>query len=256
MFLLWCCCCNNNKSSSRVLCGASPTALALPTAIIGSSKLSLQQPTAAENTTTTTAADVKQTSSAMRATIAGKSISTTKSHIDRFVDKIFDSTDVNHDGTISFQEAYEGVLKFYITLNRQAPIPPPTREKVLLLYQQADMTRNNKLDREEYGRLLRTTVRRAFARLAAHKTLTIVGAPLLAELIVQKLASQANWLERVTSHIIPARFQDKVIPVITSKAFHRALWITILVATLGNFCLNVVNFFLDLSIREPPPIRS
>jgi hypothetical protein len=179
--------------------------------------------------------------------------SITKSRIDRFVDKMFDNTDADHDGTISFQEAYEGVLKFYIKLNQQAPIPPPSREKVLLLYKHADKTHNNKLDREEYGKLLRSTVRRAFTRLAVHKTVTLVGAPLLAELIVRKLASKKAWLETVASHIIPLRFQDKVIPVITSKGFHRALWITILVSTLGNFCLNVVTFFMDLSLTEPPP---
>jgi hypothetical protein len=205
LFLTSCC------IKSIILGGST---VVTPPTIIESSAPSLGKPTAVENT----AAPVK-TSSAVT-TAVRKSI--TKSRIDRFVDKLFDSTDGNHDGTISFQEAYEGVLKFYIKLNRQAPIPPPTREKVLLFYKQANKGHNNKLDREEYGKLLEKTVQRAFARLAAHKTVTIVGAPLLAEWIVQKLAYQTNWLERVSSHIVPTRFQDKVIPVITSKTFHRA----------------------------------
>ncbi|KAL3899250.1 MAG: hypothetical protein SGARI_006501 [Bacillariaceae sp.] len=176
----------------------------------------------------------------------------TKSRIQRFVDKQFDNTDADHDGTISFQEAYEGVLKFYITLNRQAPIPPPSREKVLLLFKQADKTQNNKLDRVEYGKLLERTMRRAFIRLGVHKAVTILGAPLLAEFIVRKLAHRKEWLDRVLRKwIVPIKFQEKVIPVLVSSGFHRALWITILVATLGNFCLNIVNFVLDLSLTDP-----
>jgi membrane protein YqaA with SNARE-associated domain len=50
--------------------------------------------------------------------------------------------------------------------------------------------------------------------------------------------------------VIPSRFQEQVIPVITSKGFHRTLWIIILVATMGNFCLNIVNFLFDLSLTD------
>jgi hypothetical protein len=170
-----------------------------------------------------------------------------KSRIQRFVDKQFDKTDEDHDGTVSFQEAYEGVLKFYITLNRQAPIPPPSRDKVRLLYNQADKTHNNKLDRGEYGKLLERTMRRAFVRLAVHKSVTILGAPLLAEVIVRKLAAKKEWIERVCQHIVPLRFQDKMIPIFVSSGFHRALWIMIFVATLGKQKLDTLHLFAQSS---------
>jgi hypothetical protein len=176
-----------------------------------------------------------------------------KSLIDRFVDKMFKDTDVNHDGTISFQEVYEGVLKFYIKLNQQAPIPPPTRDKVILLFLQADDSHTYSLDREEYASLLRKLLRRALFRLAVQKVVTLVGAPLLSEFIVRKLAHKEEVVKNLARWIVPGRFHEKVIPVVTSQGFHRALWITILVATLGNFCLKSVNFLLDLSLPKSVP---
>jgi hypothetical protein len=96
-------------------------------------------------------------------------------------------------------------------------------------------------------------MRRAFYRLAAHKAITIVGAPVLAELIVRKLANEKEVLEKFTRWVVPIRFHEKVVPIVTSRGFHRALWITILVATLGNYCLKFVNFLLDLSLPNSEP---
>jgi hypothetical protein len=104
-----------------------------------------------------------------------------KSGINKFVDHLFDETDTNNDGTISFDEAYVGFLLLYIQLNRRAPIPPPSRDKALLLFLQADIDNSNVLNREQYGLLLQKMVRRAFFRLSSHKLVTWVGAPLLAE---------------------------------------------------------------------------
>jgi len=173
---------------------------------------------------------------------------TNRSQIDKFVDKLFQETDANNDGTISFDEAYVGCLLFYVQLNRQAPIPPPSREKALALFLQADNDKSNVLNREQYGMILRKIVRRAFLRLTTHKVVTWVGAPLLSEVIVRSLFSRIEGFEKVMRFVVPRRFQDFVIPVVTSRAFHRALWMVILVAMLGNVCLECVNFYLDLSL--------
>ena len=103
------------------------------------------------------------------------------SGITKFVDRLFDETDTNNDGTISFDEAYVGFLLLYIQLNRQAPIPPPSRNTALLLFLQADIDNSNVLNRDQYRLLLQKMVRRAFFRLSSHKLVTWVGAPLLAE---------------------------------------------------------------------------
>ena len=47
-------------------------------------------------------------------------------------------------------ELYELVLKMYINLNRQAPVPPPTRETVKDLYHQADADGSNSIDQKEF----------------------------------------------------------------------------------------------------------
>jgi hypothetical protein len=186
-----------------------------------------------------------------RHTLSPSSVRMNKSGINKSVDHLFDETDSDNNGSISFEEAYVGFLLLYIQLNRQAPIPPPSRDKALLLFLQADIDNSNVLNREQYGLLLQKMVRRAFFRLSSHKLVTWVGAPLLAEVIVRSLASKKEGFERVIRFVVPIKFHDAVIPVVTSKAFHRTLWMLILVVTLGNICLGCVNFLLDLSLPNP-----
>jgi len=171
-----------------------------------------------------------------------------RSRIDKFVDKLFQETDANNDKTISFDEMYVGCLLLYVQLNRQAPIPPPSREKAFVLFLQADKDKSNVLNREQYGMILRKIARRAFLRLSTHKVVTWVGAPLLTEVIVRSLVSRKEGFERVLRFVVPSNYQEKIIPILTSQAFHRALWMVILVAMLGNVCLGCVNFLLDLSL--------
>jgi len=173
-----------------------------------------------------------------------------RSRIDKFVDKLFLETDANKDGSISFDEAYVGCLLLYVHLNRQAPIPPPSREKAFVLFLQADKDKSNVLNREQYGMILRKIVRRAFLRLSTHKVVTWVGAPLLTEVIVRSLVSRKEGFERVMRFVVPSNWQETVIPIATSRAFHRALWMVILVTMLGNVCLGCVNFLLDLSLSN------
>jgi hypothetical protein len=168
--------------------------------------------------------------------------------IDRLIDRVFDETDTNHDHTISFQEAYESVLKLYIQLNRQAPVPPPKRDIVLKLYNRADKCHNHRLNREEFQSLARMVTRRAVIRLVAHKAVTLLGAPLLAEWIVRSITGPdiaPRW-EATIRWVCPPPFLDQVLPVVTSITFLRAVWVVLLVATLGNLCLNAVNVILEL----------
>lgn len=178
-----------------------------------------------------------------------------RSSIDRFVDKLFDETDSNNDGTVSFEEAYVGCLLLYVQLNRSAPIPPPNREKFRRIFSQAvgnnKSNKSNALEKEEYGNMLKQIVGRAVLRVSSHKIVTLVGAPLLAEMIVRSLASRKDGFEALLRSIIPSQFQDATIPTLMSSTFHRGLWMIILVTTLGNICLGAVTFLLDLSLPKP-----
>jgi len=169
------------------------------------------------------------------------------SRFERFVDKLFDDADTNHDGSVSYAETYALILKIYVHLNRQAPIPPPNRKKVLQLFWEADQVPNRKLSREEFHGLAKTVGRRALSRLLAHKLVTLLGAPLLAAYLV-RLLSGKEWLPELASTIVPQRFHEKVLPVVTSKAFCRTVLIVALVATLGNIVMKTVNWILDLNL--------
>ena len=168
-----------------------------------------------------------------------------QSRFDRVVQNIFDDADTNNDGSISFGECYELVLKLYIKINRQAPIPPPTRKTVLQLYQQNDTNRNKRLSRNEFTALAQVLVGRAATRLAAHKFVTLVCAPLLAELLVRQLTGR-KWLPELAIWIVPDRYELKVLPIITSKAVMRTVIMIGLMRTLGNFIIGTVNWILDM----------
>jgi len=175
-------------------------------------------------------------------------------HIDlvasqRLVDKIFDNADTNHDGTVNFSEVYELVLKFYIQINRQAPINPPSRKRVFQLFLNADTSRNRRLNREEFKGLANLLAKGAVVRVIAHKLVTLVGAPLLAESIIHTLTG-TSILPEVVNFIVPNRYKAKILPIITSYAFCRTVLVIILVCTLGNVVLNCVNLILHFRLED------
>ena len=182
-----------------------------------------------------------------------------RSSTNRFLEKLFDNTDTNEDGMISFDEAYIGCLLLYVRLNRSAPIPPPSREKFLRIFlQSADTNKSNKtklLDKDEYRDILKRIVQRAVLRLTSHKIATLVGAPLLTEMIVRSMASRKDGFESMLRSILPYKFHDTVIPTLASRSFHRAFFMVVLVSTLGNIFLSVVTFLLDRSLPKPKSVH-
>jgi len=165
------------------------------------------------------------------------------SRFESFVDKVFDRADTNKDGTIDLAETYEMVLQIYVKLNRQAPIPPPPRHKVYELFQASDIDKNNRISRDEFSKLARTLGRRAITRLLAHKLVTLIGAPILAEFTLRQFMGRA-WLHKLAARVIPEPFLSTV----TSVSFCRTILIILFVASLGNIVLGVVNFVLDFQI--------
>ena len=167
----------------------------------------------------------------------------------RIADNIFDGADTNHDGSVDFSEVYELVLKFYITINQQAPIPPPSKKRVLQLFLNADNSHNNRLNREEFKGLVNILASRAVARLTAHKLVTLVGAPLMAEYVLRTFTG-VSILPRVAKFAVPDRYEAKILPIITSHAFCRTVLVIILVSTLGNFVMTTVNYLLDVRLGD------
>lgn len=170
-----------------------------------------------------------------------------QSRFERYLQKIYDESDANQDGSISFDETYQRVLLMYIKINRKAPIPPPTRATVFSLFHRADKDRSNSISRDEFTWLANNLFERALSRLVAHKIVTLIGAPMLAELLVRKLAGQA-WLPQLAEMIVPVRFHEKVLPTITSTIFWRMLLLVPLVSSLGNVVLSLVNWMWGMSL--------
>ena len=172
------------------------------------------------------------------------------SRFDRFLTKLYDGADVDHDGSISTDELYLLVLKLYIQLNRQAPIPAPSREQINRLYRKADINHNNKITRDEFTMLAKMIGRRASLRLIAHKCITLLCAPLLAEYVLRQLSKHQEYLHSLAETIVPNRFHNKVLPIITSRSFCRTIVLIAFIVSLGNLVLNIVNWFLDHAIAD------
>jgi hypothetical protein len=188
------------------------------------------------------------------------SIPVPKSRSERYIDKVFANADSNHDGSINFDEVYELVLKIYIQLNRQAPIPAPTRETVMQVYQKSDKNRDNSLNRDEFQTLVKTVSQSAFYRVASFQLVKMVGAPLLTEYLIRTLSGK-QWLLDLAGAIIPDRFHEKVMPVITSTAFCRAALLVLLLMFLGHIVLDIVDMFLAMMLlavgkEEKPEVES
>lgn len=162
---------------------------------------------------------------------------------DRFIQKIYNNADTNHDGSIAFEEAYVMVLKLYIEINRQAPINPPSRSKVQRLFNLSDKNRNNRIQRDEFTQLANLLARRALARIVTCKMISLVGAPIVANYLVEVLSEQ-EWLPQLAESIVP----EPLLPTVTSPAFGRTVLIVIFLQTLGKTVMNTVNILLDWAL--------
>jgi hypothetical protein len=180
------------------------------------------------------------------------------SRLQKLAEKLFDENDENYDGQISFNEAYTLVLKLYVNLNRQAPIKPPTRQIVLQLFLDSDVSHDNSLNREEFAQLAGTVVRRALWKVTAHKLCKMVGAPLLTELFIRKLKGK-DWLQNLAKAVVPARFHEKILPTLLSSSFWRPVLLITFVISLGNLVLSIVTWAEDKRLpdaNEDPRVKA
>jgi EF-hand domain pair len=167
---------------------------------------------------------------------------------DRQLTEVFYEADFNRDGCVTFEECYERLLRFYIKLNQQAPIPPPDKETVLQLYKNADLNHNQRLNLNEFKHLAQSLIGRAYTRLLVHKLVTVFIGPFLATTFVHVVATQPV-LEPIRNEIsilindhlhLPASLAS----VLQSKHFWKTIFLIFTVSQLGNIVLNVVNYLI------------
>jgi len=156
--------------------------------------------------------------------------------------RVFNQVDVNKDGVVDRDEAYEMVLIMYVFINRRAPVKPPKRATVNKLFDEADADGSGVLSKDEFVTLASTLASRATLRVAAFKLISLVGAPLLASAIVKKIAG-AEEFTAFWGSVIPGPLQGTLL----STQFYTLVLTLIFVASLGNFVLKGVDFALNLS---------
>lgn len=165
---------------------------------------------------------------------------------ERFLQSVFDKADVDNDGKMSLTETYEWVLRFYVQINRNAPINPPTLHQVQRLIRVMDTDGNNSINRTEFRALAEILWQRAAARVAAHKFVTMIVAPLFAEAVLQWFQHQTWLYEKYVVRYVPRR----LVPIVTNTVLGRTVLIVLWMSTLGNFIMEAVNDYLDERIEK------
>ena len=161
--------------------------------------------------------------------------------------KAFDAADSNQDGKVDANEIYALVLQVYVKLNRQAPVDPPTREQVMVLYKRADKDRSGKLSKEEFEGLVGDLTARAATRIGLYLALTYVLGPLLAAYIVGTLGGKAPLLA-LGKRIVPLQLQKLVL----TEAFFVSFLSVVFIASLSKVVIRFVDAVADL-VRDTRP---
>mmetsp|Transcript_22760 Transcript_22760/g.43261 ORF Transcript_22760/g.43261 Transcript_22760/m.43261 type:complete len:227 (+) Transcript_22760:982-1662(+) len=164
-----------------------------------------------------------------------------QSRYDRFLQKVFDKADTDADGRMTLTETYEWILRFYIVINRKAPVNPPTLRQVKNLIQLTDDNRDNYITQEEFRDLAEICARRAGVRIVAIRFIQMIIAPLLAEGTLQWLKQQTWLYEKVVVPYVPERF----IPRITKPVVGRTVLMILFVSQLGRIVMEIINDMLD-----------
>lgn len=171
---------------------------------------------------------------------AGKAKKAAKEWFSDHAAKLFKEADLNQDGTLSLTEVYELVLKFYIVVNRKAPIPPPTRQRVLTLLRKADKDNSGNLDQKEFERLLSTLYARASSRVLTHKLMSNVCAPFLAIGVADFIKGQVGLLDTIWSVVPPQTPQ-----VVVNALSEEKTWIALLAAVFSKQLLSAAMEAVD-----------
>ena len=161
-------------------------------------------------------------------------------NINKYIDRLFDDVDENHDGGISVEELYERVLLLYVKINQQASVPPPTKATVMALFRNADADRSKRLDRDQFRTIMKVIYSRAATRMVLAKLSKVVVAPLLALNTVQLFSCSSCWWEENIVSKVPEKW---------GFLLNANLWLSLLtvlfVITLTNAVVSAATVILD-----------
>lgn len=136
----------------------------------------------------------------------------------------------------------ERVLLMYININRQAMVPPPTRETVTALFRNADTDRSNLLDRDQFRHIMLIIYSRATARVILAKISKVILAPLLAVQTVRMASCSGCWWEE---HVVSKVPTEKKYGLLLDPNFWRTVLTVLFVITLSNVVVGAATVVLD-----------
>ena len=162
-------------------------------------------------------------------------------NINKYIDRLFDSVDENHDGGVSIEELYERVLLLYVKINQQASVPPPTKATVMALFRNADTDRSRRLDRDQFRKIMKIIYSRAATRMILAKLSKVVVAPLLALNVVQICSCSGCWWEENVVTRIPTRWE-----FLLNANLWRSLLTVLFIISLTNVVVSMATVVLDV----------
>ena len=165
----------------------------------------------------------------------------------KYTDELFDKLDENSDGVLSFDEVYEIMLLVSIKVNRQAPIPPPTKETARILFKMSDLDKSGKLTKDELKKIVLLSMPRTTARLVSHKILSLAVAPMLALKTVAALDGNV-WFEELGKKWVPEEFHH----IVLTKDFWKLALTVAFVSVLGSLVIEGISWVYDAVFKLRP----
>lgn len=172
---------------------------------------------------------------------------TNNSLISKLTDLFFDKLDEDKDGALSFDEFYEIMLLISVKVNRQAPVPPPTKAIARVLFEKADADNSGKLTKDEIKTVAVLAMPRTAIRVGSHKIISFLGAPMLAMKTVESLKGN-DWVLDLGKKWVPEKFHDMVL---TEDFWKLALTVSF-VSVLGNLVIRTSTWIYDFIFHLRP----
>lgn len=120
-------------------------------------------------------------------------------------------------------------------MNRQAPVPVPSRARVMELFRRADTSKTGRLDIGEFRRLVRTLYARVSTRILALKVVKMFFAPACAVALTGYLKGQ-DWLTVPKQHL-PTFLE----PLLSNEAVWSSVLTLLFVIGLSDLALKTID---------------
>ena len=125
-------------------------------------------------------------------------------------------------------------------INQQASVPPPTKATVKALFRNADTDRSQRLDREQFRKIMKAIYSRAATRMILAKVSKVVVAPVLALNTVEWASCSGCWWRENVVSKVPDQMS-----FLRNANLWRSLLTVVFIITLTNAVVGAATVLLD-----------